>query len=74
MAPGNVSASEQVFLPYKQYSLTSLFVNREVAIIQVGGCFDITLILLSDIKFGTCGGCFLLYIMDYAAVLAGYRL
>ena len=38
MAPGNVSASEQVFLPYKQYSLTSLFVNKEVAIIQVGGC------------------------------------
>jgi len=30
MAPGNVSASEQVFLPYKQYSFTSLFVNREV--------------------------------------------
>ena len=36
--------------------------------------YDITLILLSDIKFGTCGGCFLLYIVDYAAVLAGYRL
>ena len=27
--------------------------------------YDITLILLSDIKFGTCGGCFLLYIVDY---------
>merc|ERR1712055_768572 len=38
MAPGNVSASEQVFLPYKQYLFTSIFVNREVAIIQVKGC------------------------------------